>query len=97
MRPKVKAGGKYPMDDGHIVVDSIDPIELDDVTEELARESGFPNVDALLAMARHGKGENVYLVRFHYVPPARGAADGKAERMRDRAPARSGITRPRRR
>ena len=69
MRPKVKAGGKYPMDDGHIVVDSIDPIELDDVTEELARESGFPNVDALLAMARHGKGENVYLVRFHYLAP----------------------------
>ena len=69
MRPHVKAGGKYPMDDGHIVVDSIDRIELDDVTESLARKSGFANVDALLATAKHGKGENVYLVRFHYLPP----------------------------
>ena len=69
MRPHVKAGGKYPMDDGHIVVDSIDRIELDDVTDDLARESGFANVDALLTRAKHGKGEIVYLVRFHYLPP----------------------------
>jgi hypothetical protein len=69
LRPKVKAGGRYPMDEGHIVVDSIAPIELDDVTEDLARESGFPNVKELLATARHGPGDNVYLVRFHYLPP----------------------------
>jgi hypothetical protein len=25
----------------------------------------------LLKVAKHGKGENVYLVRFHYVPPSR--------------------------
>jgi hypothetical protein len=59
MQPKVKAGGRYPMDEGHIVVDSIDPITVDDVTEELARESGFPTVKALLATARHGRGTNV--------------------------------------
>jgi hypothetical protein len=57
------------MDDGHVVVDSIDPIELQDVTYDLARESGFPNVEDLLAIARHGKGDNIYLVRFHYLPP----------------------------
>ena len=68
-RPRVKAGGRYAMDDGHIVVDSIDRIELDDVTDELARESGFASVDDLLATARHGRGDNVYLVRFHYLPP----------------------------
>jgi hypothetical protein len=67
-RPHVKAGGRYAMDDGHIVVESIEPIGLEDVTNDLARESGFENVDALLAMAKHGRGENVYLVRFHYVP-----------------------------
>jgi len=69
MHPKVKAGGRYPMDDGHIVVDSIEPIEIDDVTEELARESGFPTVKELMATARHGRGTNVYLVRFHYLQP----------------------------
>jgi len=40
-----------------------------DVTPELARESGFLGVIDLLKVAKHGKGENIYLVRFHYVPP----------------------------
>ena len=69
MRPHVKVGGRYPMDEGHVVVDSIDSIELDDITHDLARESGFSSVEDLLAMARHGRGENVYLIRFHYLPP----------------------------
>jgi hypothetical protein len=68
-RPHVKVGGRYPMEDGHIVVDSIVPMELDDITHDLARESGFDSVDDLLRIARHGKGENVYLIRFHYLPP----------------------------
>jgi len=37
MRPQVKAGGRYRMDDGHIVVDSITPIRLKDITSGLAR------------------------------------------------------------
>jgi hypothetical protein len=57
------------MDDGHIVVDSISPITLDDVTHDLARESGFESIDDLLQIARHGRGDNVYLIRFHYLPP----------------------------
>jgi hypothetical protein len=67
-RPHVKAGGRYPLDEGHIVVDSITPITLTDVTHDLARESGFESVDALLQIARHGRGDNVYLIRFHYLP-----------------------------
>ena len=67
--PHVKVGGRYRMDDGHIVVDSITPIDLADITYDLARESGFESVGALLEVARHGPGENVYLIRFHYLPP----------------------------
>jgi hypothetical protein len=67
-RPHVKAGGRYPMDDGHVVVDSIAPITLAHITHELARESGFDSVDDLLQVARHGQGRNVYLIRFHYIP-----------------------------
>jgi hypothetical protein len=67
--PHVKVGGRYPMDDGHIVVDSIEAITIADVTQDLARESGFESVDDLLAMAKHGRGENVYLIRFHYLLP----------------------------
>lgn len=68
-RPHVKVGGRYPMDDGHIVVDSIVPITIDDITYDLARESGFESVEDLLGIARHGSGNQAYLIRFHYLPP----------------------------
>jgi len=69
MRPHVKVGGRYRMDEGEIEVDSILPIDLADVTPQLARESGFKGVVDLLKVAKHGRGENVYLIRFHYVAP----------------------------
>ena len=56
------------MDEGHIVVDSITQITVADITEDLARESGFPAVADLLRIARHGSGDKVYLIRFHYLP-----------------------------
>src|SRR5688572_7933954 len=40
-RLHVKVGGRYPMDEGHVVVDSIDTIDMTDITDDLARESGF--------------------------------------------------------
>ena len=80
MRPHVKVGGRYPMDDGHVVVDSIEEIAVEDVTYDLARESGFESVDDLLGIAKHGKGDNVYLIRFHYLPP--GAWDTAAPGQR---------------
>lgn len=66
-RPHVKVGGRYPMDEGEIVIDSIEPITLQDVTHDLAVESGFEGRADLLKVAKHGSGDNVYLVRFHYV------------------------------
>ena len=56
------------MDDGHIVVDSIEPIRMKDVTHDLARESGFDSVKDS-ASPKHGSGDKVYLIRFHYLPP----------------------------
>ena len=38
-----------------------------DITQELARESGFLGVLDLLKVAKHGRGEN--LIQFHYVRP----------------------------
>jgi hypothetical protein len=69
MRPHVKVGGRYRMDDGYVVVDSITPIGLGGITDDLARESGFQSAEELLRIARHGRGQNVYLIRFHYLPP----------------------------
>ena len=69
MRPHVKVGNRYRMEEGEIEVDSVLPISLADITPALAKESGFKGVVDLLKVAKHGRGENVYLVRFHYVPP----------------------------
>jgi hypothetical protein len=57
------------MEDGQIVVDSVVAIRLKDITHDLARESGFATVKDLLQIAKHGRGQNVYLIRFHYLPP----------------------------
>jgi hypothetical protein len=58
------------MEEGEIQVDSIQPpIGFPDITPELARESGFLGVLDLLKVAKHGRGENIYLIRFHYVRP----------------------------
>jgi hypothetical protein len=71
MRPRVSVGGRYRMEEGEIEVDSIETIGFPDITPELARESGFLGVLDLLKVAKHGKGENIYLIRFHYLPPLR--------------------------
>src|ERR1700751_3600826 len=71
MRPRVTVGRRYRMDEGEIEVDSIDPIGLPDITPQLARESGFLGVLDLLKIAKHGKGDRIYLIRFHYIPPKR--------------------------
>ncbi len=70
------------MDDGHIVVDSIAPIAIADITYELARESGFDSVDDLLGIARHGRGDLVYLIRFHYLPPGAWDTPGRTHSQR---------------
>lgn len=57
------------MDEGHIVVDSVASIQMADITDHLARESGFESADDLIETASHGGGKNVYLIRFHYLAP----------------------------
>lgn len=70
VRPHVKVGARYRMQEGEIEVESIETVGFSDITSELARESGFLGVLDLLKVAKHGRGENIYLIRFHYVPPA---------------------------
>jgi hypothetical protein len=72
---RVKAGRRYRMEDGQIEIDSINEIGLADITPSLARSSGFSSVVDLLKVAKHGSGEKVYFVRFHYIPPTRNKAE----------------------
>lgn len=85
------------MEEGEIEVDSIQPIGFPGITPVLARESGFLGVLDLFKVAKHGNGENIYLVRFHFVPPprvrAKAAPDreiGRLEAMREVVPAKWG-------
>ena len=69
-RPHVKVGGRYALGGGAVVVDKIYETQLDDVTPALARRCGFESLVDLLKVAKHGAGERVFVIDFHY--------DGKA-------------------
>jgi len=65
-RPRVKVGGRYRLEGGYVVVDRLSEIGFEDITPRLARESGFSGVAELLKTAKHGAGERVFLLEFHY-------------------------------
>ena len=107
MNARVRVGGRYAVpgekengkgkiksagEEGEIEVDSIELIGFPDITPQLAQESGFLGVLDLLKVAKHGKGEKIYLVRFHYVK-RRKLEEGK--RKMGKAGSRSKIGRPR--
>lgn len=56
------------MAEGSIIVTSIREIAWDDVSESMARDSGFRGLVDLLKTAKHGSGHKVYFVRFKYEP-----------------------------
>jgi hypothetical protein len=62
----VKVGGHYRLGAGFIEVTSVRRITLEQITPGLAQRSGFAGVVDLLKVAKHGPGENVYLIEFEY-------------------------------
>lgn len=90
VRPHVKVGMRYRMEEGEIEVDSIEPIGMPDITPQLARASGFLGVLDLLKVAQHGRGQNIYLVRFHFVPAGSGRVGQRRKAAKsEQEPARS--------
>ena len=67
LRPRVKIGGLYPLGGGCVEVTALTEIDLGDVTDDMARESGFQDLGDLLSVAKHGRGERVFLVTFQYL------------------------------
>ncbi|HEY7851465.1 MAG TPA: hypothetical protein VIB82_00720 [Caulobacteraceae bacterium] len=65
-RPRVRVGGRYRLGSGAVEVTALRRIEFADITPAMARRSGFAGVVDLLKVAKHGAGENVYLVEFEY-------------------------------
>jgi hypothetical protein len=64
----VKVGGRYALPPGEIEVVAIEAVPRKSLTDKIARESGFEDLDVLLAIAQHGTGETVFLVSFVYHP-----------------------------
>lgn len=69
IQPRVRVGKRYRFEEGEIEIDSIVPITFEQITPRLARQCGFASTSDLLKVAKHGRGENVYLVEFHYIGP----------------------------
>lgn len=65
-KPHVKVGARYPMENGYIEVTAIREIGWDDLSDKLARETGFNNLADLMKTAKHGPGQIIYFVRFRY-------------------------------
>ena len=65
----VKVGGRYRVEEGSIVVSSIREISFEDISESVARESGFSNIADLIKTAKHGSGRIIYFIRFYYENP----------------------------
>jgi len=64
--PHVKVGGRYRLEEGHIEVTSIREIHGEDLTDRLARDTGFKNLVDLMKTAKHGAGHRIYYIRFRY-------------------------------
>jgi hypothetical protein len=68
LAPRVRIGGRYPLLDGQVEVTGITEVDLADITDEVARRGGFESRNALLATARHGRGERVFIIDFVFAP-----------------------------
>ncbi len=64
--PRVRIGGRYPLGGGYVEVTRLIEIDRSDVTEALARETGFATLEDLIGVAQHGRGERVFLVEFEF-------------------------------
>jgi hypothetical protein len=72
LTPRVKVGGRYRLLDGFTEVTRLQEVDLDDVTEAMAREGGFESLEALMKTARHGRGERVFIVEFVWISDSGG-------------------------
>jgi hypothetical protein len=70
-RPKVKAGGRYPVGPAHIEIDSVELLPFASITADDVRRSGEPDRESLRRRAAHagpiGDGTLVYRIEFHLV------------------------------
>jgi len=71
-RPKVKAGGRYPVGPGQIEVDAVDLVPFAAITDADVQAAGEPDRETMRRRAAHAgpiaDDTLVYRVAFHLVP-----------------------------
>ena len=72
-RPKVKAGGRYPVGPAYIEVDSVELLPFAAITDADVRRAGEPDRETLRRRAAHAgpiaDGTLLYRIEFHVVRP----------------------------
>jgi hypothetical protein len=72
-RPKVKVGGRYPVDGGAIEVDAVELVPFGTIDHDDLRRSGEADLEALRRRAAHAGPIDdrtlLYRVEFHVVGP----------------------------
>ena len=72
-RPKVKAGGRYPVGPGYIEVDSVELMPFSAITPADVRRAGEPDRETLRQRAAHAgpitEDTLLYRVEFHVIGP----------------------------
>jgi hypothetical protein len=75
-RPKVKAGGRYPVGPARIEVDSVELLPFAAITDADVHRSGEPDLQALRRRAAHAgpvaDDTLLYRVEFHLIGSAQG-------------------------
>jgi hypothetical protein len=79
---RFRAGGRsYIPTIGYIRITAVDPVSLDDLTDDDARLDGFPSAEALRAEIRTlyadrlAAGDRAFRLRFHVMTPEEIAAE----------------------
>jgi hypothetical protein len=71
-RPKVKAGGRYPIGDASIEVDSIELVPFASIDADDMSRAGEPDLETLRRRTAHAGPVHddtlVYRIEFHLVP-----------------------------
>jgi hypothetical protein len=68
-RPKVRVGGRYPVEEAEIEVDSVELVPFSSITPEEVRQAGEPDLETLRRRAAHAgpieASTLLYRVEFH--------------------------------
>src|SRR4051812_37920805 len=65
----VTVGKRYRFGPGEVEVTGLREMAPAEITDGLARRTGFADAEDLLGVAKHGPGWRVFLVSFTYRPP----------------------------